>query len=103
MNMMNMLKKAQEMQKNLQQAQAELARTTVQGSSGGGMVLVTMSGDHHVHSVKLQPAVVDPTELETLEDLLKVAYSDALAKVQALTKEKLGAVTGGLGLPGLGG
>ncbi|MCA3244457.1 MAG: YbaB/EbfC family nucleoid-associated protein [Alphaproteobacteria bacterium] len=102
MNMMSMLKKAQDMQKGLQQAQAELAKATVEGSSGGGAVTVTMTGDHTVQSVKLQPAVVDPAELETLEDLLKVAYTDALNKANALAKQKMSAVTGGLGIPGLG-
>ncbi len=101
MNMMAMLKKAQDMQKGLQQVQAELAKTTVEGSSGGGAVSIVMAGDHSVQQVKLQAAVVDPAELETLEDLLKVAYADALAKTNALAKQKMSAVTGGLGIPGL--
>lgn len=102
MNMMSMLKKAQDMQKGLQAAQAELAKAEVQGSSGGGAVTITMTGDHAVKAVKLQPAVVDASDIETLEDLLKVAYADALNKANALAKQKMGAVTGGLGIPGLG-
>jgi DNA-binding YbaB/EbfC family protein len=101
MNMMAMLKKAQDMQKGLQQAQAELAKAEVEGSSGGGAVKITMTGDHAVKAVKLQPSVVDAAEIETLEDLLKVAYTDALNKANALAKQKMGAVTGGLGIPGL--
>ncbi len=102
MNMMAMLKKAQDMQKGLQQAQAELAKATVEGSGGGGAVSITMTGDHTVVSVKLQPAVVDASDIETLEDLLKVAYTDALTKANALAKSKMGAITGGLGIPELG-
>jgi DNA-binding YbaB/EbfC family protein len=102
MNMMAMLKKAQDMQKGLQTVQAELAVLTVEGTAGGGAVTLTMTGSHEVKSLKLQPAVVDPAEIETLEDLLKVAYADALTKANALAKQKMGAVTGGLGIPGLG-
>jgi hypothetical protein len=100
--MMSMLKKAQDMQKGLQAVQAELAVLTVEGTAGGGAVTVTMTGSHEVKAVKLKPEVVDATDVETLEDLLKVAYADALGKANDLAKKKMGAVTGGLGIPGLG-
>jgi DNA-binding YbaB/EbfC family protein len=102
MNMMAMLKKAQDMQKGLKAVQEELAVTTVEGKAGGEAVAITMTGSHEVKSVKLQASVVDPADIETLEDLLKVAYSDALNKANELAKKKMGAVTGGLGIPGLG-
>jgi hypothetical protein len=102
MNMMAMLKKAQDMQKGLKAVQDELAVTTVEGAAGGEAVRITMLGNHEVKAVKLQASVVDAGDIETLEDLLKVAYTDALNKANALAQKKMGAVTGGLGIPGLG-
>jgi nucleoid-associated protein EbfC len=102
MNMMAMLKKAQDMQKGLASAQAELAVAEVTGSAGGDAVHVTMLGNHEIKSIKLQASVVDAADIETLEDLLKVALNDALNKANELAKKKMGAVTGGMNIPGLG-
>ena len=100
MNMFNMMKKAQEMQKGLQTVQAELAKTEVTGVAGGGVVSVVMMGTHEIASVKVKPEAVDKDDVGMLEDLLKVACNDALAKANALAKEKMSAVTGGLNIPG---
>jgi nucleoid-associated protein EbfC len=102
MNMMAMLKKAQDMQKGLATAQAELAKTEVVGTAGGGSVTVTLLGNHEFVSIRLKPEAVDPNEVEMLEDLIKVAFREALEKANAITKQKMGAVTGGLNIPGLG-
>lgn len=100
-NMFGMLKKAQEMQKGLQAVQAELAKAEVSGSAAGGMVSVVMNGTHEIVRVSIKPDAVDASDVGMLEDLVKVACNDALAKANALAKEKMQAVTGGLGIPGL--
>lgn len=98
-NMFGMLKKAQEMQKGLKAVQDELAKTEVTGVAGGGVVSVMMLGTHEITKVTIKPEALEDGEM--LEDLLKVAANDALAKANALAKEKMGAVTGGLSIPGL--
>ncbi|RYG61205.1 MAG: YbaB/EbfC family nucleoid-associated protein [Alphaproteobacteria bacterium] len=99
-NMFGMLKKAQEMQKGLQTVQAELAKTEVDGQAASGAVKVTINGTHEILKVSIQPSVVDTDDLGMLEDLVKVAFNDALAKANELAKSKMAAVTGGLGIPG---
>ncbi len=79
--------------------QEELATLEVEGSAGDGMVRVKMNGQQEVIGVKLKPQVVDPEEIELLEDLLTVAMKDALEKSKALSAEKMGKLAGGLGLP----
>src|SRR4051812_2119147 len=100
MNMFSMMKKAQEMQKGLQNVQAELAKAEVTGVAGGGAVSVVMLGTHEISKVTIKPDAVDADDVGMLEDLLKVACNDALAKANALAKEKMNAVTGGLQIPG---
>ena len=99
-NMFNMLKKAQDMQKGLKAVQEELARTEVSGSAASGAVEVTMNGTHEIVRVSIKPTAVDSDDLGMLEDLVKVACNDALAKANELAKTKMAAVTGGLGIPG---
>lgn len=99
-NMFGMLKKAQEMQKNLKVVQEELGKAEVQGSAAGGAVGVTMTGTHEIVRVSIKPEAVDTDDLTLLEDMLKVACNDALAKANAMAKQKMEAVTGGMGLPG---
>lgn len=99
-NMFGMMKKAQEMQKNLKLVQDELARTEVEGSAGGGLVSVTMTGTHDIVKVSIKPGAVDADDLGLLEDMVKVACNDALAKANAMAKDKMQAVTGGLNIPG---
>ena len=87
----------------LQRAQEELAARTVEGSAGGGAVRVTMSGEQKVREVKIEPDVVDPNDVEMLEDLVVAAIHDAAERAAALQADSLGMLTGGLELPGSGG
>jgi nucleoid-associated protein EbfC len=99
-NMFGMLKKAQEMQKGLQNVQAELAKTEITGTAASGAVSVVMNGTHEILSVSIKPEAVDTDDLGMLEDLVKVACNDALAKANEMAKTKMAAVTGGLNIPG---
>jgi DNA-binding YbaB/EbfC family protein len=101
--MQQMLKQAQKMQQQIAAAQAELAEAELTGTAGGGLVTVTISGAGEVKAVKIDPQVVDPDDVETLEDLVLAAVHNANDAVRTLTEEKMGPVTGGmggLGLPG---
>jgi DNA-binding YbaB/EbfC family protein len=89
------------MQEQMARVQDELANTVVEGTASGGVVTVAINGEFHVSKVTLKPEAVDPEDLETLEDLLVVALNDAIGKVQELSSRKMGALTGGLKIPGL--
>ena len=91
---------AREMQANMEKAQEELGQATVQGTAGGGAVTVTMTGTQECREVKISPEAVDPSDVETLQDLVLAAMSDALAKSKELAAQRLGGLTGGLKLPG---
>ncbi|MFT4044631.1 MAG: YbaB/EbfC family nucleoid-associated protein [Gordonia sp. (in: high G+C Gram-positive bacteria)] len=94
---------AQQMQQNLLAAQEELASTQVSGSAGNGLVRVTGSGAGEITAVTIDPKVVDPDDVETLQDLLLGALADLATKRNELTSDKMGPLAGGLGgLPGLG-
>lgn len=95
----NPLAAAQEM---LAKAQEELKAATVEGSSGGGAVRVTMTGEQKVAGITIAPEVVDPDDVEMLQDLIMAAIADASEKASALQERSFGAITGGLNLPGLG-
>jgi len=95
----NPLAAAQEM---LAKAQAELSATTVEGTAGGGAVAVTMNGEKHITGIRIEPEVVDPDDVEMLQDLIMAAIADAAERAQALQAESYGAITGGLNIPGLG-
>lgn len=97
-NIGNMMKQAQAMQSNLQKAQAEIASIEVVGEAGGGMVKVTMTGQHNVKRVQLEPAVVGE-DREMLEDLIAAATNDAVKKVEVKVQEKMASVMGGMQLP----
>jgi nucleoid-associated protein EbfC len=99
---MKMLRKVQQMQADMQAAQDALAAETVEGSAGGGMVKVTVSGSGEVQRVSIDPSVVDPDDIETLEDLVVAAVADGLRRSSELQSSRLGAVTGGLDLGSLG-
>ena len=96
----NIMKQAQAMQENMQQAQEELARTEVTGQSGAGMVEVTMTCRHDVKSINIDPALMND-EKEILEDLVAAAFNDAVRKVESVSQEKMGGLTSGLNIPGL--
>ena len=96
-----MLQQAQKLQAKLAKAQEELSNLTVEGSSGGGAVKVTMNGQQKIQSVEISPEVVNPEDIELLQDLVLTAVSEALAKSQEAAAKQLGSVTGGLNIPGL--
>lgn len=93
----SLLSQLGQVQENLRQAQQEAAETTVEGSAGGGAVRITLTGGLEFQSVTIDPAVVDPDDVQMLEDLVLAAARDALEKAHALTSEALGGITGGLG------
>ena len=97
-----MMKQMQKMQADMAAAQDALADTTVEGSSGGGMVKVVVTGTGDVQSVHIKPEVVDPDDVEMLEDLVLAAVTDGLRRSHEKQQESLGGVTGGLDLGALG-
>ncbi|MDO4846859.1 MAG: YbaB/EbfC family nucleoid-associated protein [Clostridiaceae bacterium] len=99
----NMMKRLQEMQANMEAKQAELAEAEYTASSGGGAVDVTVNGSHEVVSIKIQPDVVDPEDVEMLEDMLIAALNEAMRKADETAERELGQITGGLNIPGMGG
>jgi DNA-binding YbaB/EbfC family protein len=96
---MKMLQQAQQMQGKLQQMQQELEARTVTATSGGGMVTVTADGKGQVRTVKIDPTVVNPSDVEMLEDLVLVAVGEAQKKAAELAQEEMQKLTGGLSLP----
>jgi DNA-binding YbaB/EbfC family protein len=96
----DMMARLGEMQEKLQKAQEEIENKVAEGTAGGGAVKVEISGGFRVKSVKIEPDVIDPDDLGMLEDLIIAATNEALEQVQAFQSENLGALTGGLGLPG---
>jgi DNA-binding YbaB/EbfC family protein len=101
MDMKKMMREMEKMQRELAKAQDELAEATVEGTSGGGAVKIVMSGSGEVNEVKIAPSAIDPEDPTLLEDLVLAAIHEAMGKQQALAQERLGGLTGGLGLPGL--
>ena len=98
-NLGNLLKQAQDMQARMQELQEQLARAEVTGTSGAGMIRVTLSGKGEARSIKIDPSLIDPNEAEVLEDLLLAAFNDARGKVEAHAAEEMSKLTGGLKLP----
>ncbi len=96
-----MMQQIRKMQQDMARVQEELANTVVEGSASGGLVTVGITGEFQVKKVTIKPDAVDPDDVETLEDLLVVALNDALGKVHTLNSTKMGAVTGGLKIPGM--
>ena len=99
-NIGQFLKQAQQMQAKMAEMQEKLAHLTVEGSSGGGMVTVVANGKGEVQSLKIKPELVDPKEVEILEDLIVAAINDAKGKAETKASEEMSKITGGLGLPG---
>ena len=97
----NMLKQAQQMQKRLAQVQEELAEAMSEGSAGGGVVKAVVQGGNRVDSITIDPEVVDPEDVDMLQDLVAAAVNDALDAAQKEAQSKMGAITGGLNIPGL--
>ncbi len=95
------LKQAKEMQEKIAAMNEKLSQRTVEASSGGGMVTVTMNGRHEVLKIKIDPEVVDPGDVEMLEDLVLAAVNEARSRVDDMIREEMNALAGGLPLPGL--
>ncbi|MCC6176412.1 MAG: YbaB/EbfC family nucleoid-associated protein [Chloroflexi bacterium] len=91
----------QQMQARLAKIQEELGSETVEASVGGGVVTIVMTGHQQVQSVTIDPEALDPDDVETLQDLMMAAFNEALKKSQDLASSRLGALTGGLKIPGL--
>jgi hypothetical protein len=102
-NMQQMLQQVQKMQRDMQEAQEALVHETVEGSAGGGVVKVTVSGDLQVKAVQIAPEAADPEDVEMLGDLVLAAVNDALRAAQELAAQRMGGATGGLDLGSLGG
>jgi DNA-binding YbaB/EbfC family protein len=101
MSMGNLAKMAQQMQQQMVRIQDELAATTIDGSAGGGVVKATVTGRQEVVAIAIDPAVVDPADVEMLQDLVVAAVNEALRVSRELAESKLAAVTGGLRIPGM--
>jgi DNA-binding YbaB/EbfC family protein len=100
MNMMKMMKQAADLQKNMKKKQKELGRTEVQFSAGGGMVTAVATCDMKVKSIKINPDVVDSSDVEMLEDLVLAAVDGVLSTAQETMSKEMGKLTSGMGLPG---
>jgi DNA-binding YbaB/EbfC family protein len=97
----NMMKQAQKLQSQMMKLQEELAEKTVESSSGGGMVTVVANGRQQIVSIQMENEVVDPDDVDMLQDLVLAAVNDALAKAQEMVSTEMGKLTGGLNIPGL--
>jgi nucleoid-associated protein EbfC len=101
MNLAKMLKQAQQMQSKMQSTQAQLATKTVEASVAGGKVVVKANGAGDIVSIRIAPEVVDPKDVEMLEDLVLTAVKQALANGRELASAEMDKITGGMGLPGM--
>lgn len=100
-NMQSMLRQAQKMQEDIEAKKAQLEEKEYVVSSGGGMVEITMMGNHEVKAIGLNPEVVDPDDVEMLEDMLVAAFNEAVRQINEESERELEKVTGGLNIPGL--
>ena len=99
--MTGMLKQAMEMKGRIEELKESLAKERIEASAGGGMVNVQMTGKMEVLSIKIDPEIIDKNDPEMLETLIQAAVNEGIAKSQALIKERMGELTGGLEIPGL--
>ena len=100
-NMQGMMKQMQKMQKKMAQAQEELGEKRIEGSAGGGMVTVIVTGHKEIVDVQIKQEVVDPDDIDMLQDLVLAATNDALKKAEELTNSTMGQFTKGMNLPGM--
>ena len=101
MNQAQMMKQMQQMQAKMAKIQDELAEETVEATAGGSAVKIVITGQQRIRSVEIDPSVVDPEDVEMLQDLMVAAFNEALAKSQELAASRMAALTGGLKIPGL--
>ena len=97
----NMMKQAQKMQAKMLRMQEELANRTVETTAGGGMITVVANGSQQIVSIQIEKEVVDPDDVEMLQDLVLAAVNDALTKSQEMVSAEMGKLTGGMKIPGL--
>ena len=100
-NMNKLLKQAQKMQAQMMKAQEDMAKKEIEGTAGGGMVKVVLNGGGDLQSVKIDKQVVDPEDIEMLEDLIMAAFNNAQEKIKELSNSTFGSLTGGLNIPGM--
>ncbi len=100
-NMANMMKQAQKLQTKMMRLQEEMADKTVESASGGGMVKVVANGRQQIVSVSIEKEVVDPDDVDMLQDLVLAAVNDALAKSQEMVTAEMSKLTGGMNIPGI--
>lgn len=100
-NMNSVIKQAQKMQEEMERVQQETEEEQVEATSGGGAVKVVVNGKKELISIKLDPDAVDPDDVETLEDLILAAVNEGVKKAEEIMAERMGAITGGLNIPGL--
>ena len=98
-NMQSMLKQAQKMQEDMAEKQAELEQREYDVAAGGGVINVKINGKKEILSVKIDPEVVDPDDVETLEDLIVAAVNEGIKKVEAVSAEEMAKITGSMNLP----
>ncbi|MCC7384925.1 MAG: YbaB/EbfC family nucleoid-associated protein [Deltaproteobacteria bacterium] len=101
MNLQEMMRQAQKMKAKLEKVQEEVGARTVEGSAGGGMVVVTANGKNQIIAVKIEKDVVNPAEIEMLQDLVVAATNQAITRAQEMMQTEVGKITGGMGLPGM--
>jgi len=97
----NPLQQVKALQEKMAKIQADLALRTIEGSAGGGMVVVTVNGRQEVLNIRIDPQVVDPEDVEMLQDLIAAAVNDGLRKAQEMASSEMGKLAGGLNIPGL--
>lgn len=103
MDMKQMMRQAQKMQKQLNEAQEEIAGMTYEATAGGGMVKAVAAGDMSIQSIEINPAAVDPDDVEMLQDMVLAAVNESLRGMAELSEARLSAVTGGMNIPGMPG
>jgi len=101
MNMQQIMQQARKMQAQLAEAQEQLKDLEVSASAGGGMVKVTATGDGVITSITIDPEALDPEDVELIQDTILAAVNEALNSAQELSSRQLGAITGGMGMPGM--
>ncbi|MBX3457516.1 MAG: YbaB/EbfC family nucleoid-associated protein [Candidatus Paracaedibacteraceae bacterium] len=100
-NLGQLMKQAQQMQQKMAEMQAKMDAMEITGSAGAGLVQITITGKSEMRALKIDPSLVDPQEVEVLEDLIIAAFNDAKAKQETLMADEMGKVTGGMNIPGM--
>lgn len=100
-NMQKQLAQVQAMQRKMEEVQAELEEKEIEATAGGGAVSITVNGKHEITKVLLKPEVVDPDDVEMLQDLIMVASNEAMRQIDEMSQNEMGKLTGGLSIPGL--